>query len=47
MKKIIRIMNVEQNIKSILIFYLSFDALDQTLAKIPYGKREKMATYLK
>ena len=47
MKKIIRIINVEQNIKLILIFYLSFDELGQTLAKITHGKRKKMATYLK
>jgi len=45
MKKIIRIMNVEQNIKPILIFYLSFDELDQTLAKILHGKRKRMATF--
>jgi len=47
MKKIIRIMNVEQNIKPILIFYLSFDALGQALAKISHGKRKKMVSYLK
>lgn len=38
-------MNVEQNIKLILIFYLSFDELGQALAKIPHGKRKKMATF--